>query len=158
MEKFKKGDVVWTCNRVDTLTYIRTRIERGYVHMSDGMIGQVLGYSSTGKVAVQFVHKVFDNPGQSSHDNGCHGKGRIGYCWYIPESKLTDVRPASVNKPSQRMENPCKAIPLGADLDIDWDSVFKNCPVINEVSSDYVFGLNHEAEHGITESELLNLL
>lgn len=67
------------------IPYIATR--KHYTNMYEGKSGTVIGYSSTGKVAIEFDDIVFTSHTTrlSSHDNGCHGKGKLHYCWYIPE-------------------------------------------------------------------------
>ena len=69
------------------IPYIFTR--KHYTNMYEGKSGTIIGYSSTGKAAVEFDDIVFTSDLKiSSHDNGCHGKGKLHYCWYIPEFAL----------------------------------------------------------------------
>lgn len=106
MEQFKKGEVVFTTNKVDTISYIRSR--RSYCKLTDDMQGTVLGYANTGKVAVQMDVQVWDYTNadfpfgrkRSMHDNGCHGKGKVGYCVYLPEEYLTSENPTKHDIPS----------------------------------------------------------
>lgn len=67
-----------------SLSYVVGR--RFYTNMYEGKTGKVIGFTDSGKIAIQFDDIVFTRPDgiRSSHDNGCHGRGRIGYCWYIP--------------------------------------------------------------------------
>ncbi len=85
---FKKGDRVLLLASALRVNYICVRAE--YTNMYPGKSGTVIGYSETGKVAVQFDDKVFHmhDIRISSHDNGCHGKGDLHYCWYIEEKHL----------------------------------------------------------------------
>ena len=85
---FKKGDRVLLLASALRVLYITIRSE--YTNMYPGKTGTVIGYSETGKVAVQFDDKVFHmhDIKISSHDNGCHGKGDLHYCWYIEEKHL----------------------------------------------------------------------
>jgi hypothetical protein len=82
------GTVVYLHKDALNLSYIAKR--RSYTNMYENKKGKVIGYSSTGKVAVEFDDIVFTNSHEklSSHDNGCHGKGKLHYCWYIPEKFL----------------------------------------------------------------------
>ena len=69
------------------LPYVKSR--KKYTNMYENKTGTVIGYSGTGKVAVEFDDVVFiDSTRLSNHDNGCHHKGRLHYCWYIPEDCL----------------------------------------------------------------------
>lgn len=91
MERYEKGDRVSLKQEALSLSYIAGRLT--YTNMYEGKVGTVLGYSQTGKVAVEFDDLAFTTPGgiRSSHDNGCHGKGRVGYSWYIPEECLNFI-------------------------------------------------------------------
>lgn len=87
MENLKKGDLVSLKKEALELSYVKCRKE--YTNIYEGKSGVVIGIAGTGKVAVQFDERCFtSNTVVSSHDNGCHGKGRIHYCWYFPEGCL----------------------------------------------------------------------
>lgn len=92
MAKFSKGDRVMV---FDIPAWLQVRVERGYCTIKTGMIGNVIGYASTGKVCVEFDQDIFKlNPQtfeRSSFDNGCHGKGSIGKCAYFYEGDLSQV-------------------------------------------------------------------
>ncbi len=89
------GDRVSLKKEALSLSYVMSR--KSYTNMYEGKKGTVIGYSSTGKVAVQFDDIVFDKAISediqiiSSHDNGCHGKGKIHYCWYVPDVFLSPL-------------------------------------------------------------------
>jgi len=70
--------------------YVYISRREKYTNMYVGKIGTIIGVASTGKIAVEFDDKVFTkyDTQLSSHDNGCHGKGKLHYCWYIPEDVL----------------------------------------------------------------------
>lgn len=81
------GDRVNIDSRADNLPWIRVRVGHGYLHMLHQ--GTVIGFTAAkDKAAIQFDEPVFtlrkDNGQRSSFDTGCHGKGPIGYCLYIP--------------------------------------------------------------------------
>ena len=91
MQAYKVGDRVALKKGALSLPYISSR--EFYTNMYEGKKGTVIGFTGGGnytpishKVAIQFDDVVFTRPdGQvSSHDNGCHGKGKIKYSWYIP--------------------------------------------------------------------------
>lgn len=86
--KFNKGDRVFLTKDALSIGYIACR--NSYTNMYAGKTGTVLGYSTTGKVAVEFDDILFNNYShiKSDHDNGCHGKGKLHYSWYIPEEVL----------------------------------------------------------------------
>jgi hypothetical protein len=88
---YKAGDRVRLNSLALSLSYIVSR--NSYTNMYEGKLGTVLGYAATGKVAIEFDDIVFTKYTQmlSSHDNGCHGKGKLHYCWYLPESCLSPV-------------------------------------------------------------------
>lgn len=88
--KFDKGERVSLKKGALSVSYIACR--SFYTNMYEGKKGKVLGYSETGKVAVEFEDIVFtDRSRRSSHDNGCHNKGKIHFCWYIPEEYLESI-------------------------------------------------------------------
>lgn len=94
MEKYEYGDRVSLRESALSLSYIVGR--RTYTNMYTGKTGTIIGETADGtKLAIQFDTIVFTNSREhiSSHDNGCHGKGRRQYCWYIPKEcvdKLPD--------------------------------------------------------------------
>lgn len=68
------------------LSYVAGR--HWYTNMYEGKKGTVIGTTASGdKLAIQFDDIVFTNYAdkRSSHDNGCHGRGKLHYSWYIPE-------------------------------------------------------------------------
>lgn len=86
--KFSVGERVSLNKGALSVSYIACR--SFYTNMYEGKTGKVVGYAETGKVAVEFDDKVFtDTRRISSHNNGCHGKGKLHYSWYIPEEHLT---------------------------------------------------------------------
>ena len=92
MGKFNIGDRVSLREEALSLSYIACR--SFYTNMYAGKKGKVIGYTSeTNKVAVEFDDIVFTRPDGrvSSHDNGCHGKGKKRFCWYITEECLEPV-------------------------------------------------------------------
>jgi hypothetical protein len=91
MQAYKVGDRVALEKGALSLSYIAGR--QFYTNMYEGKKGTVIGFtggdncaSISNKVAIQFDDVVFTRPdGQiSSHDNGCHGKGKRKYSWYVP--------------------------------------------------------------------------
>ena len=88
--KFEIGERVSLMKGALSVYYIVCR--SFYTNMYEGKKGKVIGYAETGKVAVEFEDKVFtDSTRKSSHNNGCHGRGKVNYCWYIPEEYLESV-------------------------------------------------------------------
>lgn len=87
MEKFQIGDRVALNKDALSLSYV---VGRGtYTDMYVGKTGTIIGRTEDGyKLAIQFDTLVFTHykEHKSSHDNGCHGKGKAHFCWYIPES------------------------------------------------------------------------
>lgn len=71
---------------INSVPYIVSR--SWYTNMYIGKRGTIIGFADTGKIAIQFDDIVFTKYKEkmSSHDNGCHGKGKLHYCWYIPLS------------------------------------------------------------------------
>jgi hypothetical protein len=82
--RYQVGDRVSLKKSALSLSYV---VCRGfYTNMYEGKTGTVIGFAeSTGKLAIEFDDIVFIGGQRSSHDNGCHGKGKLHYCWYIPE-------------------------------------------------------------------------
>ena len=88
--KFDIGERVSLMKGALSVSYIACR--SFYTNMYEGKKGRVIGYAETGKVAVEFDDKVFRDTGRElSHNNGCHGRGKKNYCWYIPEEYLESV-------------------------------------------------------------------
>ncbi len=84
MQMYNVGDRVRLNSRALSASYIAGR--RFYTHMYEGKTGTVICVTADGgKLGVEFDDVVFTMPeGQrSSHDNGCHGRGKDHYCWYI---------------------------------------------------------------------------
>ena len=88
---FKVGDRVSLKKSALSISYIAGR--HWYTNMYEGKQGKIIGFTAntgyngtSNKVAIEFDDVVFTRPDgkKSSHDNGCHGKGRVQYCWYIP--------------------------------------------------------------------------
>jgi hypothetical protein len=91
--KFNIGDRVSLNKEALSLSYLVGR--QSYTNMYEGKLGKIVGCTSDGlKMAIEFDDLVFTNfaDHKSSHDNGCHGKGRLHYSWYIPGSMLTLVQ------------------------------------------------------------------
>lgn len=89
MAKFNIGDRVSLREEALSLSYIAGK--SFYTNMYAGKKGKVIGYTTeTHKVAVEFDDIVFTRPYGvvSSHDNGCHGRGKQRFCWYITEECL----------------------------------------------------------------------
>ena len=85
--KFNVNDRVSLKKGALSLSYIASRAF--YTNMYENKKGRVLGYSQSGKVAVEFDDIVFTDTNRlSSHNNGCHNAGKLHYCWYIPEEYL----------------------------------------------------------------------
>jgi hypothetical protein len=91
MKKYGIGDRVSLDKRALSISYIQAR--QFYTNMYEGKSGTILGYSETGKAAVEFDDIVFTRPENkiSSHDHGCHGKGKRKYSWYIPDEYLNPI-------------------------------------------------------------------
>lgn len=85
---FKIGDRVSLRKEALSLSYIAAR--SWYTDMSEGKTGRVIGFTqaNTGKpmkLAIEFDTRVFTSKEKrSKHDNGCHNRGKLHYCWYIP--------------------------------------------------------------------------
>lgn len=84
MEEFKVGDRVQLNYRASLLMYVRNR--KSYTNIYDGKKGTIIRIAGTGKYGIEFDEPIFINHHirVSSHDNGCHGTGKIHYCWYFP--------------------------------------------------------------------------
>lgn len=90
--KYNIGDKVALNVLTLSIGYISCRAD--YTNVFVGKRGKVIGYAATGKVAVEFNEPVFINQNVriSSHNNGCHGKGKINHCWYFPEEALDKLK------------------------------------------------------------------
>lgn len=86
MELLNVGDRVALNKAALSVSYIVAR--QSYTNMFVGKTGTIIGISSgdSKKYAIEFDTEVFTRwrTKQSSHDNGCNGKGKLHYCWYIP--------------------------------------------------------------------------
>jgi ribosomal protein L21E len=84
MREYNIGDRVKLKKAALSISYIAGR--HFYTNMYEGKTGTVIGYTQNeDKVAIEFDDVVFTSTvRKSSHNNGCHGKGKIDYCWYIP--------------------------------------------------------------------------
>jgi hypothetical protein len=105
MRFFEIGSRVSLKAEALNLSYIAGR--RWYTNMYEGKQGKVIGFTANNtKLAIQFDDVVFTRPdGQiSSHDNGCHGKGKKGFCWYVPAEYL-DLEGFNSNTLSTNNEN-----------------------------------------------------
>ena len=90
---FKIGDRVSLKESALSLSYIIGRST--YTNMYEGKKGKIIGFTQNGdKLAIEFDDIVFTNylEHQSSHDNGCHGKGKLHYCWYIPHNCIELIK------------------------------------------------------------------
>lgn len=69
-----------------SLSYVKSR--QSYTYVYPGKKGTIKGMSETGKYAIEFDTYVFDPSAErkSSHNHGCHGKGKLHFCWYFPAS------------------------------------------------------------------------
>lgn len=82
---FRIGDRIVINNKIESVGYIQLR--KWYSNCFSGMTGKIIGFTADGsKAAVEFDQIVFfdHKTKRSSHDNGCHGRGKLHYCWYIP--------------------------------------------------------------------------
>jgi len=99
MEQFKIGDRVALTEAALSVPYIAAR--KNYTIMYAGKVGTVIAISvgDNKKLGIEFDDKVFTQAGirQSSHDNGCNGKGKLHYCWYIPID-CVDLIPNTINE------------------------------------------------------------
>lgn len=84
MQAWKIGDRVALKESALSLPYVICR--RWYTDMYAGKKGRIIGWTAKGdKLAIEFDEPVFtDMYRRSKHDTGCHGKGKLHYCWYIP--------------------------------------------------------------------------
>lgn len=84
------GDKVIMDTRVDSLPWLTKRIAHGYLHLTHQ--GTIIGFTAAkDKAAIECPERIWDykKDGQrSSFDNGCHGKGKLGHCIYIPVEYL----------------------------------------------------------------------
>lgn len=103
MEQFNIGDRVALLGTALSVPYIAKRAN--YTNMFVGKQGTVIAISvgANKKLGIEFDEKVFINHQvkQSSHDNGCNGKGKLHYCWYIPVDCVEKVpNPGNVEFPN----------------------------------------------------------
>ena len=85
MRGFEIGSRVSLSREALNISYIKGR--HFYTNMYEGKKGKVIGLTAdSSKLAIEFDDIVFTRPDgrESSHDNGCHGRGKKHYCWYIP--------------------------------------------------------------------------
>ena len=85
MRGFEIGSRVSLSREALNISYIKGR--HFYTNMYEGKKGKVIGFTADNtKLAIEFDDIVFTRPDgrESSHDNGCHGRGKKHYCWYIP--------------------------------------------------------------------------
>jgi hypothetical protein len=91
MELFKIGDRVSLLKEARSLSYVSGR--HFYTDVHEGKMGTIIGFTGghtyspiSNKVAIQFDTPIFTRPeGRiSSHDTGCHGKGKNRFSWYFP--------------------------------------------------------------------------
>ncbi len=55
------------------------------INLRTGLKGRVIGITNNGdKYAIEFEERIFSNSQSSYFDSGCHGKGKLGHCAYIP--------------------------------------------------------------------------
>jgi hypothetical protein len=93
------GDRVSLTKEALSLSYVKGR--HWYTDVYEGKTGTIIGYTADcSKLAIQFDEKIFTRPnGQiSSHDNGCHGKGKRQYSWYFPICCVTKIKVVNNNK------------------------------------------------------------
>lgn len=86
----KIGDRVSLTEDALSLPYVKGR--RWYTDVYAGKKGTIIGFTAnSSKLAIEFDEIIFTRPDGkiSSHDNGCHGRGKSKYCWYIPLSCVT---------------------------------------------------------------------
>jgi len=92
MAAFNIGDRVSLNEEALFLGYIASR--KFYTNMYAGKKGTIIGFTQDlNKIAVEFDDIVFTRPDGkvSSHDNGCHGRGKQRFCWYIPIDYLDHI-------------------------------------------------------------------
>jgi len=97
MELLNVGDRVALNKAALSVSYIVAR--QSYTNMFVGKTGTIIGISSGDfkKYAIEFDTIVFTNgKKRSTHDNGCNGKGKDHYCWYIPID-CVDLIPKTIN-------------------------------------------------------------
>jgi hypothetical protein len=90
--RLQVGMSVCTLSGVGRISYISRRSD--YLTVKAGMTGRVLGFTVAGdKAAVEFDDEIFTNYliQRSSLDHGCHGKGKLHHCIYIPTSYLEEL-------------------------------------------------------------------
>jgi len=82
--ELRVGDRVAVNPLIQCVNYIQSR--RSYTNMYIGKVGTVVCITDNSKAGVEFDEIVFTsfNVRQSSHDNGCHNRGKLHHSWYIP--------------------------------------------------------------------------
>ena len=90
MNKFKVGDRVVTKNTILFSSYVNKAVKQKHVKMSEGATGTVICIAATGKLGIQFDNKIWKTP--HVHNNACHGRGIIDYCWYIHEHHISQIQ------------------------------------------------------------------
>jgi ribosomal protein L21E len=96
--ELKIGDRVALKLAAIFLSYVHER--QDYTNVYVGKTGRVIGYTNNReKVAIEFDEEVFTcyKHRVSSHDNGCHGKGKLHHCWYFPPLTLELIEEKSNN-------------------------------------------------------------
>jgi len=98
MEDFRIGDRVSLKEEARSLSYVAGR--HWYTDVHEGKTGTIIGFTGghtyspiSNKVAIQFDKPIFTRPDgkASSHDTGCHGKGRTRFSWYFPADCIKRV-------------------------------------------------------------------
>ena len=90
------GTRVVVNERFQKVGYLAARAS--YTDLYEGKIGTIIKYTGAkDKYGVEFDEQVFTGyEKQVSHlDNGCHGKGKLHYCIYLP---LNCVYPTSMER------------------------------------------------------------
>ena len=100
MRNYEIGSRVSLSREALNISYIKGR--HFYTNMYEGKKGKVIGLTAdSSKLAIEFDDIVFTKPNgrDSSHNNGCHGRGKKDYCWYIP-SEYVDLIEEDTNDDS----------------------------------------------------------
>jgi len=99
MSEIKIGSRVKLKRSALDVNYIKKR--KAYTDMYTGKTGKVLGFTAVkDKLAIQFDDIVFTDTDTivSSHNNGCHGKGKFDYCWYVPIEHVELIDESNTNE------------------------------------------------------------
>ena len=87
------GDVVKLTTSPTNISYLKNRL--WYLDLSLGMVGKIVSDNGIDKVGVEFEKLIWwkYKEKQSKFDNGCHNKGKLHHCVYLPYEtvKLVDV-------------------------------------------------------------------